>query len=198
MLIACISRNFIETPGVFSLLCWYQKDKLSIGLAGTAPGNTERFNETLCTRVFTTGEMGETPPTSWKFFHFTSPRKIPFFPLQTHLNNNFRVITQKQFLAVAIALVYIIFVLISDSLVMLILILIDVQNSQKVVFSFEKVGKSKSRLTPIGFWSKGNMPHFRKPVFISPTVIDSHSFIKILWKWSCSSGLVPSIKRCKF
>ena len=82
--------------------------------------------------------MGETPPTSWKFFHFTSPRKIPFFPLQTHLNNNFRVITQNQFLAVAIAPVYIIFVLISDSLVILILILIDVQNSQKAVFSFEK------------------------------------------------------------
>ena len=35
---------------------------------------------------------------------------------------------------------------------------------------------SQSQLVPIVFQSKRNMPHFRKLVFISPTVIESHSF----------------------
>ena len=42
---------------------------------------------------------------------------------------------------------------------------------------------SESLLVPIAFRSKGNMPHFRKPVFISPTVNDSYSF-----ETSCGNG----------
>ena len=38
---------------------------------------------------------------------------------------------------------------------------------------------------PIAFRSKGNMPHFRKPAFISPTVIDSHSSFERF----CGNGL---------
>ena len=34
---------------------------------------------------------------------------------------------------------------------------------------------SEGQLVAIAFRSKGNMPHFRKPVFIGPTVIDSYS-----------------------
>ena len=45
---------------------------------------------------------------------------------------------------------------------------------------------SESQLVPIAFQSKGNVAHFRKTVFISPTVIDSHSFEKfcgVLQQW---------------
>ena len=35
---------------------------------------------------------------------------------------------------------------------------------------------SESWLVPIASKSKGNMSLFRKPVYISPTVIDSHNF----------------------
>ena len=59
---------------------------------------------------------------------------------------------------------------------------------------------SQNQLLPIVFQSKRNMPHFLKLVFISPTVIESHSFesFEKIWEWSCSSGLVPSIKCWSF
>ena len=37
---------------------------------------------------------------------------------------------------------------------------------------------SETRLVPIAFRSKGNMPHFREQVFINLTVIDSLNFEK--------------------
>ena len=46
---------------------------------------------------------------------------------------------------------------------------------------------SQSQLVPIVFQSKRNMPHFRKLVFISPTVIESHSFES--FEKICANGL---------
>ena len=67
--------------------------------------------------------------------------KNPFLPSTNTPKQPFSRYNPKISLAVAIAPVYIIFVLISDSFyaqVMLILILIDVQNSKKAIFSFRK------------------------------------------------------------
>ena len=65
MLIAYISWDFFETLGIFfPFMLTSGELKLSIRLAGTAPGNTRGFNERLCSRVFPTGGMGEIPATS--------------------------------------------------------------------------------------------------------------------------------------
>ena len=47
---------------------------------------------------------------------------------------------------------------------------------------------SQNQLAPIVFQSKRNMPHFRKLVFISPAVIESHSFES--FEKICGNGLV--------
>ena len=93
MLIACIRRDFVEILGAFfPFMLMSGKIKLSIRLAGIAPGNTRGFNGTLCFGVFPIGEMSESFPTSCKIAHSTQPGKIFFSPLQTHLNNNFNVV----------------------------------------------------------------------------------------------------------
>ena len=97
MLTACIRWDFVKTLGVFfPFMLISGKIKLSIRLAGTAPGNTRGLNETLCSRVFPTGGMVDSPPPAENLLISPPPGKIPFSPLQTHLSKNFHVITQKQ------------------------------------------------------------------------------------------------------
>ena len=56
----------------------------------------------------------------------------------------------------------------------------DLMNLMMVEMTFMNF---QNQLAPITFQSKGNMKHFRKPVFISPTFIESHSFEKF-----CGNG----------
>ena len=56
MLIACIRWDFVKTLGVFfPFMLISGKIKFSISLA-------VGFNETLCSRSYPTGGMGESPP----------------------------------------------------------------------------------------------------------------------------------------
>ena len=65
MLIACVRLDFVEVLGVFfPFMLMSGTIKLSIALAGIAPGNTRGLNETLCSRIFPKKKMGESSPST--------------------------------------------------------------------------------------------------------------------------------------